>query len=115
MIMIIIIFDNKFFLEYFFVHITLENPMQNPINLNNIMLDCEHISQSNDENNSTSINELTINEDKTQSGKSTNNGEPQMMRFDNFDLETLPEVSFDALEKKTVMMVSHLWEMRNIK
>ncbi|CAJ0823061.1 10537_t:CDS:10 [Entrophospora sp. SA101] len=90
--------------EYFFVHITLENPMQNPINLNEITLECEHISQSNDENNSTSINELMTNEDKTQPSKSTNIGEPHMKIFDNFDLEILPEVSLDALEKKTISL-----------
>jgi len=87
--------------------------MQTPITLNDVILECEHVPQSENENNSTNINELVVNENMTELNKNTRNSESQVMRLDTFDLEILPEVPLDALEKKTVIMM-HIYERNGI-
>ncbi|RIB08725.1 ER-golgi trafficking TRAPP I complex 85 kDa subunit-domain-containing protein [Gigaspora rosea] len=90
--------------EPFFVQLTLHNPMQVAFNLNDLILECEYIPLPDSNENSIELEKDLDNEKTIPCNEIIDNKESQLMKFEDFDLETLKEVSLEELEKKMISL-----------
>ncbi|CAG8595408.1 16304_t:CDS:10, partial [Acaulospora morrowiae] len=91
--------------EPFFVQLMLYNPMQIPINVNNLMLKCEFIPLSSTEETSSESNGDLTDDDKTRISESADSDDiSRSSNFEEYELETLPDVSLEASEKKMISL-----------
>ncbi|CAG8787064.1 2327_t:CDS:2, partial [Racocetra persica] len=84
--------------------LTLYNPMQIAFNINDLILECEYIPLPGSSENLTELDKDIDNETTTPYNDMIDNREPQLMKFEDFDLETLKEVSLEGLEKKMISL-----------
>lgn len=90
-----------FYTEPSIVHIELYNPLQIAVSLSEIILGCKH-------RNSTMANKDPINAD-AYSDENMIEGTPieesdNMFAFDEFNLQKIPQLSLDPLEKRVVII-----------
>ncbi|CAG8490645.1 13824_t:CDS:10 [Cetraspora pellucida] len=90
--------------EPFFVQLTLQNPMQIAFNINDLILECEYIPLPDSSENPAELDKVIDNETTIPYHDIIDNREPQLMKFEDFDLETLKEVSLEVLENKTISL-----------
>jgi hypothetical protein len=98
-------------LEPFFVQFNVHNPMHIQININDLILECEFIPSEvypEDSSSSCEENNEENNEELPQKNENTDNVAIRLVKFEAFDLEILPEVCLQGLEKKTVNIVNIL-------
>ncbi|CAG8579158.1 12018_t:CDS:10 [Diversispora eburnea] len=81
--------------EPFFVQFMIQNPMQIPININDMTLEYEFVPIPKSEETFSDLNNSS-----NSKIDATNNFEFQLLKFEEFDIETLPEISLEGSEKK---------------
>jgi hypothetical protein len=77
------------------------------INVNDLILECEYIPLNSEENskNSSISRDETNNEGLPQKNENTDSVNTKLIKFEAFDLEILPEVCLQGLEKETVDII----------
>ncbi|CAG8551197.1 225_t:CDS:10 [Funneliformis mosseae] len=90
--------------EPFFVQFNVHNPMHIQININDLILECDHVPLENSEENSRNSSEEINNEESSKHNNNLDNADVKSIKFEAFDLEILSEVTLPGSETKAISL-----------